>query len=183
MIFGLLQEQSRLSSLRIEQERQRITTRQQQLQNQKAQDSAAINLKAAKRELSRAQRAFEQGAMAEVDYEKARDDLDTAELFHKHSLMDTKLDIERLEFELQTRQLSVEQQELLAIEEFEGLDVAEFAGFLYEHPRALHLWRAKEERLARYRGMVRPDEQLTSEWITKVESALTKFERDADDSQ
>ena len=78
---------------------------------------------------------------------------------------------------------SVEQQELLAIEEFEGLDVAEFAGFLYENPRALHLWRAKEERLAKYRGIVRPNEQLTSEWITKVESALTKFERDADDSQ
>jgi HlyD family secretion protein len=109
----LLQEQSRITSLRIELDRQRITSRQQQLQSQKNQDSAAINLKAAQRELSRAKRAFEQGAMTAVDYEKAKDDLDTAELLHKHSLMDKDLDEERLEFELQTRQLAIEQQELL----------------------------------------------------------------------
>jgi HlyD family secretion protein len=109
----LLQERSRLTSLQIEQDRQRITARQQRLQNQKAQDSAAINLKAARRELSRAERAFEQGAMTAVDYEKARDDMDTAELLHKHSLMDTELDSERLDFEVQTHQLAVEQQELL----------------------------------------------------------------------
>lgn len=109
----LLQEQARLSSLRVELERQRITTRQQQLQSQKAEDSAAISLKAAQREMSRAEKAFTQGAMTAVDYEKAQDDLQTAELLHKHSLLDTELDSERLDFELQTRQLSVEQQELL----------------------------------------------------------------------
>lgn len=109
----LLQEQSRLSSLEIELQRQRITTRQQQLENQKSQDSAAISLKAARRELTRAERAYEQGAITEVDYEKARDDLETAELLHNHSLMDTELDNERLEFELQTTRLAREQQQLL----------------------------------------------------------------------
>lgn len=109
----LLQEQARQSSLQVELERQRITSRQQQLQSQKAEDSAAIALKAAQREMSRAETAFTQGAMTAVDYEKAQDDLQTAELLHKHSLLDTELDGERLEFELQTRQLSVEQQELL----------------------------------------------------------------------
>ena len=54
--------------------------------------------------------------MTEVDYEKAQDDLQTAELLHKHSLLDTALDSERLVFELQTRQLSVEQQELTVAE-------------------------------------------------------------------
>ena len=110
----LLQEQARLSSLRVELARQRITTRQQQLQNQKGEDGAAIDLRAAQREMSRAEQAFEQGALTEVDYDKARDDLETAELLHKHSLLDTELDSERLVFELQTRQLSVEQQELIA---------------------------------------------------------------------
>lgn len=109
----LLQEQARLSSLQVELERQRITSRQQQLQSQKGEDSAAIALKAAQREMTRAETAYEQGAMTAVDYEKAQDDLLTAELLHKHSLLDTELDAERLEFELQTRQLSVEQQELL----------------------------------------------------------------------
>lgn len=109
----LLQEQSRLSSLKVELERQRILTRQQALQNQKAQDAAGIALKAAQREMSRAKQAFEQGALKEVDYDKAQDDLQNAELLHKHSLLDTDLDSERLEFEMQTRQLSVDQQELL----------------------------------------------------------------------
>lgn len=112
----LAQEQARLSSLKVELERQRISTRQQQLQSQKNQDAAGIALKAAQRELNRAQRAFEQGAMTEVDYEKARDELETAELLHKHSLLDTDLDKERLDFELQTRELAVQQQELMVAE-------------------------------------------------------------------
>jgi HlyD family secretion protein len=109
----LLQEQARQSSLNVELERQRITSRQEQLQSQKGEDSAAIALKAAQREMSRAETAFTQGAMTAVDFEKAQDDLQTAELMHKHSLLDTELDAERLEFELQTRQLDVEQQALL----------------------------------------------------------------------
>ncbi|MFT4816901.1 MAG: HlyD family secretion protein [Pseudohongiellaceae bacterium] len=109
----LLQEQARLSSLHVGLERQHITSRQEQLQSQKGEDSAAIALKAAQREMSRAETAFTQGAMTAVDYEKAQDDLLTAELMHKHSLLDTELDAERLEFELQTRQLDVEQQVLL----------------------------------------------------------------------
>jgi HlyD family secretion protein len=109
----LAQEQSRLLSLQVELERQQITTRQQQLENQKAEDSASIALKAARREMSRAERAYQRGALIEVDYEKAQDDLQTAELLHNHAILDTQLDNERLEFELKTRQLSVEQQELL----------------------------------------------------------------------
>lgn len=109
----LAQEQSRLLSLQIEMERQQITTRQQQLENQKAEDSASIALKAAQREMQRAERAFQRGALIEVDYEKAQDDLQTAQLLHKHATLDTELDNERLDFELRTRDLSVDQQELL----------------------------------------------------------------------
>jgi HlyD family secretion protein len=112
----LLQEQARLSSLRVELDRQRITMRQQQLQNQKAEDGASINLKAAQREMARAKKAFSQGAVTEVDFEKAQDDLLTAELLHRHALLDTELDAERLQFELQTRQLSIDQQELMVTE-------------------------------------------------------------------
>lgn len=43
--------------------RQRITTRQQQLENQKDQDAAMIALKAAQREMTRAEAAFSQGAL------------------------------------------------------------------------------------------------------------------------
>lgn len=112
----LAQEQSRLLSLQVELERQQITTRQEQLENQKSEDAATINLKAAQREMERAERAFQRGALIEVDYEKAQDDLQTAELLHHHAELDTQLDNERLEFELKTRQLSVDQQELLVAE-------------------------------------------------------------------
>ena len=109
----LLQEQARLSSLNVELQRQGITSRQQELQSQKSEDGAAIALRAAQREMSRAEQAYGQGAMTAVDYEKAQDDLQTAELLHKHALLDTALDSERLAFELQTQQLNVEQQQLL----------------------------------------------------------------------
>lgn len=109
----LAQEESRLLSLQVELERQTITTRQQELENQKSRDEANIALKAAQREMTRAQLAFTQGAMIEVDYEKAQDDLATAELLFKHAELDTELDNERLQFELETRRLSVKQQELL----------------------------------------------------------------------
>lgn len=112
----LLQEKSRLSSLEVELNRQHITSRQQELQNQKAEDSATIALTAAQREKTRAEAAFTQGAMTEVDFEKTQDDLLSAQLLHKHSLLDTELDGERLAFELQTSQLNLEQQRLTVTE-------------------------------------------------------------------
>jgi HlyD family secretion protein len=112
----LLQEKSRLSSLKVELDRQHITSRQQQLQNQKAEDSATIALKAAQREETRAEAAFSKGAMTGVDFEKTQDDLLSAQLLHKHSLLDTELDSERLVFELQTSQLNLDQQRLTVTE-------------------------------------------------------------------
>ena len=112
----LLQEQSRLLSLNVEYDRQRIASQQARLESQKAMDSAGINLKAAQRELDRADRAFSQGAVTEVDRDRARDNMETAEVLHKHATQDTELNNERLAFELQTRRLAVEQQTLLVSE-------------------------------------------------------------------
>jgi len=109
----LLQEESRLNSMRVELERQQITTQQQQLVNLKAMDDAAIRLNAAQRELTRAEQAFERGALSAVDLERARDDLETAQVLHRHAEMDAELDKERQSFEVQTRELSVEQQSLI----------------------------------------------------------------------
>ncbi|MEX0738912.1 MAG: HlyD family efflux transporter periplasmic adaptor subunit [Pseudohongiella sp.] len=109
----LLQERSRLMSLQIEYDRQRIANQQEILENTRAFDSATISLKAAQRELTRSELARAQGAITAVDYERARDNLETAQVMHKHAELNTELDNERLAFELQTRQLAVEQQELL----------------------------------------------------------------------
>ena len=109
----LEQERSALEVQRVELERQRITTRQMQLQSQKTVDLAEVALVAARRELRRAELAFETRAIPEIDVEKAADDLHNAELGHEHALKDIELDRERLNFELRTRELQVERQALL----------------------------------------------------------------------
>ena len=73
----------------------------------------------------------------------------------------------------------VEQQRLLGIDGWEELDIAQFAAYLHASPRALRLWRSREESLAKYRGAIKPGERLTSDWVTRVESAIAAIERDA----
>jgi HlyD family secretion protein len=72
-----------------------------------------VALTAAKRELRRNELAYESRAIAEVDLQKAQDDVNNAELSHAHSIKDMELDLERLNFELRTRELGVERQALL----------------------------------------------------------------------
>jgi HlyD family secretion protein len=109
----LEQEQAALEAQRVELERQRISTRQLQLESQKNVDLAAIALTAAQRERRRVELAFETRSIAEIDVDKAIDELHNAELAHQHALKDMELDSERLVFELRTRELQLERQELL----------------------------------------------------------------------
>jgi HlyD family secretion protein len=83
------------------------------LESQKNVDLAAVALTAARRERRRAELAFETRAIPEIDVEKSADDLDNAELAHEHAVKDMELDRERLNFELRTRELQVQRQDLL----------------------------------------------------------------------
>lgn len=109
----LQQEEATLESQEIEFERQRITTRQLQLESQKNVDLAEVALIAAEREKRRADISFEQQVIPEIDLEKAIDELNSAELSYSHAVQDMELDRERLAFELRTRELEVERQALL----------------------------------------------------------------------
>ena len=109
----LQQEQSTLDSLSVELDRQRIEAKQQALDNQRQVDQAQVTLTAAAREHRRAESASAIEAISQVDYERARDDLETARLSHRHAVEDASLDDERLVFELQTRELQVNRQALL----------------------------------------------------------------------
>ena len=109
----LEQEQSALEGLGVELERQRIETRQLQLQSQKNVDLAESALVSARRERRRVELAFETRSVAEIDVDKANDDVHNAELAHEHARKDMDLDRERLSFELRTRELQLEGQELL----------------------------------------------------------------------
>ena len=106
-------EQARVSQLRVELERAGIATKQQMLTNQKVIDLASVQLTAARRESRRADLAIDKEAISQIDFEKSKDELESAEFAHTHAVADAALDDERLQFELKTKQLEVDQQMLL----------------------------------------------------------------------
>jgi HlyD family secretion protein len=106
----LQQEQASLDSLSVELDRQRIETKQKALDNLKNIDLTRVTLIAAERERRRAESGYEIDAISEIDFEKTKDDLETARLAHEHAVADARLDDERLAFELRTRELQVERQ-------------------------------------------------------------------------
>jgi HlyD family secretion protein len=109
----LEQEQSSLTAFEIALERQSIEAKQRALENTKRVDLAQVQLTAASREARRADQAYEKDAISQLDYEKAHDELQSAELAHGHAVEDAALDNERLAFELKTKQLELERQRLL----------------------------------------------------------------------
>ncbi|WP_293761087.1 efflux RND transporter periplasmic adaptor subunit [uncultured Paraglaciecola sp.] len=112
----LKQEQSALQRLQMELDRQKIQSSKQALVNQKAVDLAKVSLTAADREKRRADKAFESQSISQIDFEKAQDDLQNARLVSNHSVKDAELNLESLEFEVKTKRLFVERQELLVSE-------------------------------------------------------------------
>lgn len=109
----LQQEQATLDRLSVEFDRQRIETKQKALDNRKNIDLTKVTLIAAERERRRAESGYKIEAISEIDYEKTKDDLETARLAHEHAVADATLDDERLVFELKTRELQVSRQSML----------------------------------------------------------------------
>lgn len=112
----LEQEQSSLQRLQFELDRQRIHSKKQGLENQKSSDLAKVALTAATREKRRADQAFKSHSISQIDFEKAQDELQNAQLVYKHAVSDAELNIESLQFEVQTKQLQVDRQALLVAE-------------------------------------------------------------------
>lgn len=112
----LRQAQATLQQESVELDRQRIESRQQALEKRKAADLANVALVAARREKRRADRAKEKEVIPEADYEKAQDDLQNAELAHRHAMADADLFDERLAFELRASELALARQQLLVDE-------------------------------------------------------------------
>ena len=109
----LQQAEASLSQRQLQLERQRIESRQQALERRKAADLAEVAVIAARREQRRAEQAREKGVIPEIDYEKAQDDLQNAELAFEHAVADANLYDERLSFELRASEFEVNTQELV----------------------------------------------------------------------
>lgn len=109
----LQQAESSLEQRQVELERQRIESRQLALEKRKSADLANVALTAADREKRRADQAYELGVISVIDYEKAQDDLQNAELAHRHAVADANLFDERLAFELRASELEIGREKLL----------------------------------------------------------------------
>jgi HlyD family secretion protein len=106
-------EQATLDSLTTDLERQRIEVRRKVLANQQAADLANVQIKAAQREFQRAQSSWDMRVISERDYQRARDDLSAAELTYRHAVDNAGLDEEGLGFEIKTRKLERDRQNLV----------------------------------------------------------------------
>lgn len=109
----LQQEQSSLQSAELAAERTSIDNRKQQLTTQKAVDQAEIDRQTAAREVERTQKAFQLGALPQLDVMRAKDALQKAEITLAHARKDVALERESLDFELKTARLTRDRQRLL----------------------------------------------------------------------
>ena len=107
------QAQSTLQSLRSERDRQRIQAKQDALTAGQTVDLAALELEAAEREMERTERSRREGIVNDVDYVEAQDRLRRAEVSLRHARQDRDLHDERRSFELRSRDLEVERQQLV----------------------------------------------------------------------
>lgn len=110
------QQKAQFDLLSIDVERQRIRTRQAIAENQRNKDLASLKFVAAKRELERSKKAWEKGVISRLDFERAGDERNNAEVEHKYALTNSDLAKDSLEFELQTSELQLEQQRLITEE-------------------------------------------------------------------
>lgn len=112
----LAQEQASLQSLDVALGRARIAARQSDTRNASAIELAEVQLQSAKRNLERARQTFEQGLLNKVDYERAQDEVQLAEVQLKTVRAARGLERETAEYEIQSQQLARTRQASLADE-------------------------------------------------------------------
>lgn len=113
VINELAREKANLESITGEWERQKIDTRSAELRNKQTVDLAKVRLDAARREAERARLSFDEGVMSRQEMEKAYDELATAEVEYKHAVENAELAKDSLVFELRSRRLAADRQQLL----------------------------------------------------------------------
>ncbi len=103
-------ERATLESLDTALRRQGIEMRRQKLATKEAADLASVQIRAAERELQRAQWAWDKGAIAERDLRHAQDERESARLAYEHARETAGLEQESLDLDLQARRLERERQ-------------------------------------------------------------------------
>lgn len=109
----LAQEQSNADALRTEALRAEVEARQQRSALKSALESAGVDLQTARNDLDRQLKAYEAGAVAGMQVERARDALEKARITQAHAQAGLGLKDDSLRFELQAKQQALQRQTLL----------------------------------------------------------------------
>jgi len=108
----LQRERATLAQIEAQLGTARIGTGKQRLEARREADEAAIALTAARRELEQAEAAWKVGAIPEVEFQRARDALDTAQIRDANARAQSKLAGQSAGFDLKTAEQGTERQRL-----------------------------------------------------------------------
>jgi HlyD family secretion protein len=106
-------EHATLESLNTALQRQGIEIRRQNLRNQEQGDLADVQIRAAERELQRAQSAWDSGAISERDLRRAEDERESARLSFEHARQTADLERESLDLDMRSRRIERDRQALV----------------------------------------------------------------------
>jgi HlyD family secretion protein len=105
-------ERATLASLDAALNRQTIEVRRQILKSSQDSDLAKVQITAAEREFKRAEEAWGIHVIPQRDFERARDDLETAKLNYAHAIETGGLEKDSLQLELRSQRLTRDAQSL-----------------------------------------------------------------------
>ncbi|MBB3122352.1 efflux RND transporter periplasmic adaptor subunit [Pseudoduganella violacea] len=109
---ALKKEQASYQELVAEVERQQILARKQKLLAQREADTAEIDRISANRTLERYNSVSNEGVVAKIDYQKAKDAVVAADIRAKHTAQAAELEKDNVSLELKTKSAQLERQKL-----------------------------------------------------------------------
>jgi HlyD family secretion protein len=109
---ALKREQSSYEQLKAEVARQQILAKKQKLTAQKEADTAEIDRLSAQRTLERYESVANEGVIAKIDYQRAKDALQSAEIRARHAAQAASLEGDDVKLALQTKVNELERQSL-----------------------------------------------------------------------
>ena len=109
----LQQEEALLQRETLALTRLKLSGEQQELELKKAVDTAQVMYLAAKRELNRAENSIKLKVISTFDFEKAKDDLLTAQLELENARKDKEIKLKIIAFENETKKFEVSRQQLV----------------------------------------------------------------------
>ena len=110
------QQIANLTRLKNQLEREKIQVKKSNLEQENQIGQAQVALNAAQREMRRSDEAMKNKIISDIDYQKAKDDLQNAKREYEHAVKEVALIKESQKFEIKTRELELQSQQVKVTE-------------------------------------------------------------------